>query len=58
MKEEGIHTSTFMAHSTRGAATSKVKAVGVPIADNQQTMVLSLNTYQVRFPFPLNSTFL
>ena len=33
MKEAGIDTLTFMAHSTWGAATSKVKAVGVPMAD-------------------------
>ena len=33
MKEAGIDTSTFMTHSTWGAATSKVKAVGVPMAD-------------------------
>ena len=33
MKETGIDASTFTAHSTWGAATSKVKAVGVPMAD-------------------------
>ena len=33
MKEAGIDTSTFTAHSTRGAATSKAKAAGVPMAD-------------------------
>ena len=33
MKEAGIDTSAFMALSAWGAATSKVKAVGVPMAD-------------------------
>ena len=33
MKEAGIDTSVYIAHSTRGAATSKAKAMGVPMAD-------------------------
>ena len=33
MKEAGIDTSLFTAHSTRGAATSKAQAVGVPMAE-------------------------
>jgi len=33
MKEAGIDTSVFTAHSTRGAATSKARAVGVPMAE-------------------------
>ena len=33
MKEAGIDTSVYTAHSTRGAATSKAKAMGVPTAD-------------------------
>ena len=33
MKEAGIDTSLYTAHSTRGAATSKAKAVGVPMRE-------------------------
>ena len=33
MKAAGVNTSVFSAHSTRGAATSKARAVGVSLAD-------------------------
>ena len=33
MKEAGTNTSVYTAHSAQGAATSKAKAVGVPMAD-------------------------
>ena len=33
MKEVGVDISVYTADSTRGAATTKAKAVGVPMAD-------------------------
>ena len=33
MKESGIDTVIFRAHSTKGASTSKAKTVGVSVAD-------------------------
>ena len=38
MKEARIDTSLYTAHATRGAATSKGKAVGVPITEVQWSL--------------------
>jgi len=37
MTLSGIDTNTFSAHSTRGTATSKVKAVGLPVGEILKT---------------------
>ena len=49
MKEAGIDTSTFMAHSSQGAATSKAKAVGVPMVDILKAANWSSNSTFCRF---------
>ena len=56
MKEAGIDTSTFMAHSTWGAATSKVKAVGVPMADILKEGIKALVQHSAGFIIDLPMT--
>ena len=49
MKEAGIDTSTFTAHSTWGAATSQAKVVGVPMADILKAVNWSSSSTFCRF---------
>ena len=56
MKEAGIDTSTFTAHSTREAAALKVKAVEVLMADILQAVNWALVQHSAGYIIDLPMT--